>query len=92
MATNKTIVRYVLAALKPGEVSRPFRTPYGFHILKRYPPPPEQQVAGERIVIDGADKLRDGAKVVVRSENNPAQIAPGRAPRSLRGFGALRGR
>ncbi len=28
---------------------------------------------GERIVIDGADKLRDGAKIVVRSENNPAQ-------------------
>jgi multidrug efflux system membrane fusion protein len=28
---------------------------------------------GERIVIDGADKLRDGAKVIVRSDNNPAQ-------------------
>ena len=28
---------------------------------------------GERIVIDGADKLRDGAKIVVRSENNPTQ-------------------
>jgi membrane fusion protein, multidrug efflux system len=28
---------------------------------------------GERIVIDGADKLRDGAKVVVRSENNSTQ-------------------
>jgi membrane fusion protein, multidrug efflux system len=28
---------------------------------------------GERIVIDGADKLRDGAKVVVRSETNPTQ-------------------
>jgi multidrug efflux system membrane fusion protein len=35
---------------------------------------------GERIVIDGADKLRDGAKIIVRSENNPAQAAPGRAP------------
>src|SRR5579871_4196901 len=31
---------------------------------------------GEHIVIDGADKLRDGAKVVVRSENNPAQTNP----------------
>lgn len=41
----------VLAALKPGEVSQPFRTPYGFHLLKRYPPPPEEQVAGERIVV-----------------------------------------
>ncbi|HLJ00580.1 MAG TPA: efflux RND transporter periplasmic adaptor subunit [Bradyrhizobium sp.] len=28
---------------------------------------------GERIVIDGADKLRDGAKIIVRSENNPTQ-------------------
>jgi membrane fusion protein, multidrug efflux system len=28
---------------------------------------------GDRIVIDGADKLRDGAKIVIRSDNNPAQ-------------------
>jgi membrane fusion protein, multidrug efflux system len=28
---------------------------------------------GDRIVIDGADKLRDGAKIVVRSETAPAQ-------------------
>jgi multidrug efflux system membrane fusion protein len=36
---------------------------------------------GERIVIDGADKLRDGAKVVVRSENNPTQTnSPAQAP------------
>jgi len=26
---------------------------------------------GDRIVIDGADKLRDGAKIIVRSETNP---------------------
>jgi multidrug efflux system membrane fusion protein len=31
---------------------------------------------GERIVIDGADKLRDGAKIVIRSENSPAQTNP----------------
>lgn len=41
----------VLATLKPGEVSKPFMTPYGIHILKRYPPPALEQVAGERIVI-----------------------------------------
>jgi multidrug efflux system membrane fusion protein len=36
---------------------------------------------GERIVIDGADKLRDGAKVVVRSENNPTQTnSPAHTP------------
>lgn len=40
-----------LAALKPGEVSQPFQTPYGFHIIKRYPPPADEQVAGQRIVI-----------------------------------------
>ena len=32
---------------------------------------------GDRIVIDGADKLRDGAKIVIRSENNPVQTSPG---------------
>jgi membrane fusion protein, multidrug efflux system len=31
---------------------------------------------GERIVIDGADKLRDGAKIIIRSENSPAQTNP----------------
>lgn len=41
----------VLATLAPGEVSKPFQTPYGIHILKRYPPPAPNQVAGERIVI-----------------------------------------
>lgn len=40
-----------LTALSVGEVSRPVRTPYGFHLLKRYAPPPDEQVAGERIVI-----------------------------------------
>jgi peptidyl-prolyl cis-trans isomerase NIMA-interacting 1 len=41
----------VLAALKAGEVSQPFQTPYGFHIVKRYPPPADERVAGERIVV-----------------------------------------
>lgn len=40
-----------LTVLKVGEVSRAFRTPYGFHIVKRYAPPPDEQVSGERIVI-----------------------------------------
>jgi len=40
-----------LATLRPGEVSQPFETPYGFHIVKRYPPPAEERVAGQRIVI-----------------------------------------
>ena len=36
--------------------------------------------SGDRIVIDGADKLRDGAKIVIRSENNLPQTNPGQAP------------
>src|SRR5580698_5337079 len=36
---------------------------------------------GDRVVIDGADKLRDGAKIVIRSESNPAQTTnPTQAP------------
>src|SRR6201999_1362543 len=36
---------------------------------------------GDRIVVDGADKLRDGAKIVIRSESNPAQTTnPTQAP------------
>lgn len=36
---------------------------------------------GDRIVIDGADKLRDGAKIVIRSENKPAQTTnPAQTP------------
>ena len=41
-----------LATLKVGDVSRPFETPYGVHILKRYAPPREEQVAARRIVIE----------------------------------------
>jgi multidrug efflux system membrane fusion protein len=36
---------------------------------------------GDRIVIDGADKLRDGAKIVIRSETTPAQTTnPAQTP------------
>ncbi|MBK9000776.1 MAG: peptidylprolyl isomerase [Myxococcales bacterium] len=40
-----------LAALRPGEVSPAFRTLMGFHIVRREPLPPEQQVAGQRVVL-----------------------------------------
>ena len=36
---------------------------------------------GDRVVIDGADKLRDGAKIVLRSETNPARTnSPAQTP------------
>ncbi len=35
---------------------------------------------GDRIVVDGADKLRDGAKVVVRDPNTDAVVPPAAAP------------
>jgi membrane fusion protein, multidrug efflux system len=38
-------------------------------------------VPGDRIVIDGADKLRDGAKINIRAEA-PAGAAPTGAPPS----------
>lgn len=78
----------VLATLKPGEVSKPFQTPYGIHILKRYPPPALQQVAGERIVIGyegvfalGRDAPRGreealalAQQVMSRARENPASF------------------
>jgi multidrug efflux system membrane fusion protein len=36
---------------------------------------------GDRIVVDGADKLRDGAKIVIRSETNPTRTnSPAQTP------------
>jgi hypothetical protein len=78
----------VLATLQPGEVSKPFVTPYGIHILKRYPPPVLTQVAGERIVIGykgvfalGRDTPRDRAQalelaqeVTSRAKASPEQF------------------
>lgn len=78
----------VLATLKPGEVSKPFLTPYGIHILKRYPPPVLEHVAGERIVIGykgvfalGRDTPRSRAEalalaqeVTSRARANPANF------------------
>ena len=42
-------------------------------------------VPGDRIVIDGADKLREGAKVIVRAEADP--LNPGAVPRAGGGDG-----
>jgi len=46
---------------------------------------------GERIVIDGADKLRDGAKIIIRSETTPApNAAPPAEPDKAGGSGKKR--
>ena len=39
---------------------------------------------GEMVVVDGADKLKDGAKVVLRQNNAPAAAAAAPAPRQHR--------
>jgi parvulin-like peptidyl-prolyl isomerase len=43
--------RDALAVLKPGETSRVVRTALGYSVLRRRPPPPNESVAGRRIVI-----------------------------------------
>ena len=48
---------------------------------------------GETVVVDGADRLRDGAKVQLPGETAPvAGAQPGRGPDGARGRGGRRGR
>lgn len=80
-----------LTVLKVGEVSRPFRTPYGFHILKRYAPPPEEQVAGERIVIGyrGVYGLAAGSRRTREQAQELAKEVAALAKKDPRSFPSL---
>lgn len=92
-----------LATLKVGEVSRPFATPFGIHIIKRYPPPADAQVAGERIVIryrgvfgEGPPSPRSRAEALALAQDLATQAR--RSPGTFRALverhseGADRGR
>lgn len=63
-----------LTVLKAGEVSKVFRTPYGFHILKRYAPPLDEPVSGARIVV-GYEGVYALAREVHRSRAEALRLA-----------------
>lgn len=66
----------VLATLKPGAVSRVFRTPFGFHILKRAQPPQERSLSGRRLAV-GYDGTvgRPLGRVVTRTRDEAKALA-----------------
>ncbi|HVW27915.1 MAG TPA: peptidylprolyl isomerase [Polyangiaceae bacterium] len=65
-----------LAFLAPGQVSKVFETQFGFHILLRHAPPPEQQVGMQRIVVAYRDVLRlPGQHPVERSRTEALERA-----------------
>lgn len=85
---NATDFLDALAVLKVGEISKTIRTPYGFHILKRYAPPPEELVCGDRIVIgyervyglvgpsrrSRAEALQLAKEIAARAKKDPSQF------------------
>jgi hypothetical protein len=57
-----------LAALKPGQASRPVKTRFGVHLFALRPPPPNEAVAARRIVI-GYEEA--GALAAIRRQDRP---------------------
>jgi hypothetical protein len=66
-----------LAVVRSGEVSDVVETEYGFHVLLRRPPPPEQTVSGARIVIghDQAPFLRQLTAAALPSRTREDALA-----------------
>jgi hypothetical protein len=78
-----------LEALRPGEVSRPIETEFGYHLFMRRAPPAEQQVSAARIVLahDQAPwikvvgrrvprRTRDAARILASQIQREAQNSP----------------
>jgi hypothetical protein len=78
-----------LSVLAVGQVSQTIRTPYGFHILKRYAPPPEERVSGDRIVI-GYDGVYGLAGEIHRDRAQALQLASEVAARARKAPGSFR--
>lgn len=80
-----------LATLKPGEVSKAFRTPFGFHVVKRDALPAAEQVAGQRLVVAYQGTFSQ-ARPVTRSRADAFELMQGLANKAVAkpdGFSAL---
>jgi hypothetical protein len=79
-----------LVTLKVGEVSRVFQTPYGFHIVKREPVPPAEEISGKRIVIGyrGSNGCRFNA-MAERTRDDALRLADKIATRARAEEGAF---
>jgi hypothetical protein len=55
------------AAIRPGEVSEPVETRFGFHIFLRQAPPPEETLSGQHIVISH-DRVKWSAMTTCKDE------------------------
>jgi parvulin-like peptidyl-prolyl isomerase len=68
-----------IAALPVGEVSNPVETERGFHVFYRRPPPEEERVSGQRIIIahDDAPWIEVGARggIPTRSREQARALA-----------------
>ncbi len=65
----------VLAALKPGEISRVFATAMGFHILRRDTPPAQELLSARRILIRYASTLQVDATTAPPPIDRPRDAA-----------------